>query len=117
MRVGSIRIVLVARRKNSERVSVRSRIEGRTEQLDGRGHESVFHGSFIHYLPSISADILRVTPGMGERNSIYAVPLQGSPCGCPQTCSTMLCESWSLDGGEVAHGTQCSVHAIPTTTP
>jgi len=54
---------------------------------------------------------------MGERNSIYAVPLQGSPCGCPQTCSTMLCESWSLDGGEVAHGTQCSVHAIPTTTP
>lgn len=72
---------------------MRSRIEGRTEQLDGRGHESVFHGSFIHYLPSISADILRATPGMGERNSIYAVPLQGSPCGCPQTCSTMLCES------------------------
>ena len=109
--------MFVAPRKNEERVSVRSRTVDRVEQLDRTGQRTVFLEYYGYHISKRISDILFKLSGTGERNSIYAVPSQESVSLWWSTCSTMLCGSWSLDGGEVAHGTQCSVPAIPTATP
>ena len=69
-----VRIVLVAPRKNEERVSVRSRTVDRVEQLDRTGRETVFLEYCWYHVQWTISDILRTMPGTGERNSIYAVP-------------------------------------------